>query len=217
MILGTSLFVLGFAGGPIVWGPISELYGRKIPLLIGIFIFAIFNVPVAVAQNIQTIMVCRFWGGFFGCAPLAIVGGALNDFWGPVDRGVAICVFAGATFIGPAAGPIMGGFITESYLGWRWTQWITLIMTALFGTITFMVVPESFGPVLLQRRAKHIRYATRNWAIHAQADEKEVNLKEIGVKYLFKPFKMLMFEPILVLMTLYMSLIYGQLLMTYQY
>lgn len=106
--LGTSLFVLGFGVGPLVWGPFSELYGRKVPLFIGYTIFAIFQIPVAVAQNLETIMLCRFLGGCFASAPLAIVGGAFVDFWGPVDRGVAICVFASATFIGPIAGPVMG-------------------------------------------------------------------------------------------------------------
>lgn len=70
--------------------------------------FAIFQIPVAVAQNLETIMICRFFGGCFASAPLAIVGGALADFWDPVDRGVAVAVFAAATFIGPVAGPIMG-------------------------------------------------------------------------------------------------------------
>lgn len=73
MVLGTSLFVLGFAFGPIVFGPLSELYGRKKPLMVGFYIFAIFQVPVAVAQNPQTIFVCRFIGGLFASAPLAIV------------------------------------------------------------------------------------------------------------------------------------------------
>lgn len=73
MVLGTSLFVLGFAFGPIVFGPLSELYGRKKPLMIGFYIFAIFQIPVAVAQNLQTIFVCRFFGGLFASAPLAIV------------------------------------------------------------------------------------------------------------------------------------------------
>lgn len=95
MILGTSLFVLGLAAGPPVWGPLSELLGRKYPLFIGFFIFAVFQIPVAVAQNIYTVMLCRFCGGFFGSAPLAIVGGSLADFFGPVDRGVAVCVYAG--------------------------------------------------------------------------------------------------------------------------
>lgn len=56
----------GFAFGPIMWGPFSELYGRKYPLFFGFFVFAIFQIPVAVAQNLQTIMICRFFGGFFG-------------------------------------------------------------------------------------------------------------------------------------------------------
>ncbi|KAF2215219.1 hypothetical protein CERZMDRAFT_109963 [Cercospora zeae-maydis SCOH1-5] len=209
MILGLSLFVLGFAFGPIVWGPFSELYGRKAPLFFGYAIFAVFQIPVAVATNLQTIFVCRFFGGFFASAPLAVVGGALADFFDPIDRGVAACLFCAATFIGPTLGPIMGGFITMSYLGWRWTQWITMIMAALFGTIGFFVIPETFAPVLLQRKAKKLRYQTKNWALHAPADEKEVNLQEIADKYLLKPFKMLALEPILVLVTLYMSLIYG--------
>lgn len=77
-------------------------------------------------------MLCRFVGGAFASAPLAIIRGALADFFGPVDRGVAICVFAGATFIGPIAGPIGGNFITQSYLGWRWTAWITLVLASAF-------------------------------------------------------------------------------------
>ena len=192
-----------------VWGPFSELYGRTRPLFFGFIVFAIFQIPVATAQNLYTILIARFFGGLFGCAPLAIVGGALADFWNPVDRGIAICVFAAATFIGPVAGPIMGGFITQSYLGWRWTAWITLIMSALFLVIGLIGLPESYAPVLLQRRAKKIRYETKNWAIRAKKDEQQIDLHEIVVKYLFRPLQMLIFEPILVLVTIYMGLIYG--------
>jgi len=210
MILGTSLFVLGFAFGPLVWSPISELYGRKTPLFIGFFCFAIFQIPVAVAQNAYTIFICRFFGGFFASSPLAIIGGAMNDFWDPVNRGIAVALFAGATFIGPVAGPIAGGFIVDSYLGWRWTEYITAIMAFFLGSIGFLIIPETFAPVLLQRRAKKIRFETRNWAIHAAADEQQVDFKELATKYLLKPFQMLVMEPILILVTLYMGFIYGE-------
>lgn len=209
MTLGTSLFVLGFAVGPIVWGPLSELYGRKRPLFFGFFCFAIFQIPVAVAQNVETIMLCRFLGGMFGSAPLAIVGGALADFWGPVERGFALGLFSGATFIGPVAGPIGGGFITMSYLGWRWTAWITLIIALFFGTIASFVCAESYAPVLLQRRATKKRFETRNWALHAPADENPVDMNSIIEKYIFRPFKMLILEPILILITIYMAFVYG--------
>ena len=75
----------------------------------GFVLLGVFQIPIAVAQNLETILVCRFLAGMFGCAPLAVVGGALADFWPPVERGVAMAVFSGATFIGPVAGPIMGG------------------------------------------------------------------------------------------------------------
>lgn len=107
MTLGTSLVVFGFAVGPLVWSPFSELYGRRIPLFLGYAAFAIFQIPVAVAQNLYTIMICRFLMGALGCSPLAVVGGAMADIWGPVDRAVAIAMFSGATFMGPSLGPIM--------------------------------------------------------------------------------------------------------------
>ncbi|THX97590.1 putative aldehyde reductase I [Aureobasidium pullulans] len=136
--------------------------------------------------------------------------------FGPIDRGIAVAVFASATFVGPVAGPIVGGFITMSHLGWRWTAWITLIMAGFFGLIGFVVIPETLAPVLLSRRAKKIRFATKNWAIHAKADENEVNMKELAHRYLLKPFQMLAMEPILLLVTLYMGFIYGFLYLCFE-
>ena len=61
------------------FGPASEVYGRKLPLFFGYIVFAIFQIPVAVAQNVETIMLGRFIGGLAASAPLAVVGGALAD------------------------------------------------------------------------------------------------------------------------------------------
>lgn len=79
----------------------SELYGRKVALFVGYTAFAVFQIPVAVGQDVRTVLVSRFFTGFFGCAPLAVVGGILADIWNPVDRGIAIALFAAATFCGP--------------------------------------------------------------------------------------------------------------------
>lgn len=128
MILGVTVYVCGFACGPLVWGPLSELYGRRNPLMVGMIGFVVFQIPVAVAQNIQTIMVFRFFGGAFGSAPLAIVAGMYVDFWDPVMRGVATMGYAGAVFAGPCLGPIVGEFtVKNSSLGWRWTLWFTMV------------------------------------------------------------------------------------------
>ncbi|KAE8384529.1 major facilitator superfamily domain-containing protein [Aspergillus alliaceus] len=216
MVLGTSLVVFGFALGPLCWAPLSELYGRRIPLFSGYLIFAIFQIPVAVAQNLKTILVCRFLMGVFGCSPLAIVGGALADIWYPVDRAVAVALFSSATFMGPVLGPIVwklifftGGFFADLYLGWRWTAWITLIASAFFGLIALFVVPETYGPVLLQKRAARLRVETNNSSLHSFLDIHKSTMSDIVTKYLFRPFQMLVQEPILVAMTIYLALIYG--------
>ena len=187
----------------------SEVYGRKWPLLSGFFIFAIFNIPVAVAQNLQTIMICRFLVGFGGAAPLAIVGGGLADMFDPITRGAAVLIFAGATFMGSIAGPIIGGFVTQSYLGWRWTQWLTLIPALVLWLVGVFFVPETFSPVLLTRRAKNLRFDTGNWALHSRHEAQRVELDAIARTYLIRPIVMLVQEPILMLVTVYMSLIYG--------
>lgn len=209
MVLATSLVVFGFAVGPMAWSPLSELYGRRLPLFLGYAIFAIFQIPVAVAKNLETILVCRFLIGVFGCSPVAVVGGALADFWNPVDRAIAIAMFSAATFVGPSLGPIVGGFLTESYLGWRWTAWITLIASAAFGLAGFFVIPETYAPVLHQRRAARLRQETGNWALHALLDENRPTAKDIVWKYLLRPVQMFFLEPILILITLYLALIYG--------
>ena len=116
-----SLFLLGFVLGPVFFGPASEVFGRRVPLFLGYAAFAIFQIPVAVAQNVETIMLGRFLGGFSASAPLAVVGGAMADIWGPIERAYGICIFAASAFTGPVAGPIIGGFVTQSHLGWRWT------------------------------------------------------------------------------------------------
>ena len=78
-LLGLSLYVLGFATGPILWAPLSELRGRKLPLLVAMFGFTIFQIAVAVGKDLQTVLICRFFGGVFGSCPLAVVAAIFSD------------------------------------------------------------------------------------------------------------------------------------------
>ena len=84
-----------------VFGPLSEYYGRTRPLFFGMALFIIFQIPVALAQNLQTLLVGRFLTGLFGGAPLAILPGTYVDFMTPVERGIAISAFTGSVFLGP--------------------------------------------------------------------------------------------------------------------
>ncbi|EMC92415.1 hypothetical protein BAUCODRAFT_77726 [Baudoinia panamericana UAMH 10762] len=210
MILSVSLYVVGFACGPLVWGPLSEVFGRRIPLMIGMFGFLIFQIPVGVANNVATIFLARFFAAAFGAAPLAIVAGMYVDFWDPTMRAIATQAFAAAVFAGPATGPIVGEFtVKNEALGWRWTAWFTMIMGAVFFLVGLFVIPETLAPVLLKRKAARLRVETKNWALHSKSEEEPVSNKAIFRKYGLKPLLMIVREPILIIMTIYISLVYG--------
>ena len=99
--LGLSLFVLGFAIGPLLWAPLSEMFGRQI-LFFGTYgALTAFNAGAAASQNIQTLLILRFFAGSFGSSPLTNAGGVIADIFPASQRGLAMSVFAAAPFMGP--------------------------------------------------------------------------------------------------------------------
>ncbi|KAJ5084603.1 hypothetical protein NUU61_009182 [Penicillium alfredii] len=207
--LGTSLYVLGFACGPLIWAPASELRGRKWPLTIGMLGGGIFTIGSAVAKDIQTLIICRFFAGTFGASQLTVVPAVLADVFDNTYRGVAISLYALTVFIGPFSAPFIGGFIASSYLGWRWTLYIPAILSLVLGALCVVFLKETYAPCLLIVKAAAIRRQTHNWGVHAKQEEVEVNFRDLLNKYFTRPLKMLITEPILLLVSLYMSFIYG--------
>ncbi len=104
--LGLSLFVLGFAIGPLAFAPLSELYGRQYIFIVTYGAFTAFNAGVAGANNIETVLILRFFAGAFGASALTNPGGQIADMFGPRLMGLAMSLFIAAPFIGPAIGPV---------------------------------------------------------------------------------------------------------------
>jgi DHA1 family multidrug resistance protein-like MFS transporter len=131
--LGTSFYVLGFAFGPIFWAPLSELKGRRLPLIISPFAMMVFNFAIASGKDLQTVLICRFFAGLFGSAPLAVVAAVFSDMFDNASRGIAITIFSLTVFTGPLMQPFIGGFIVTSHLGWRWTEYlIGILVSSIF-------------------------------------------------------------------------------------
>ncbi|CZR53057.1 probable fluconazole resistance protein [Phialocephala subalpina] len=208
-LLGLSLYVLGFALGPTFWAPLSELRGRRLPLVISMFGFSIFQVAVAAGKDLQTILLCRFWGGMFGACPLAVVAAVFSDMFDNRTRGMAITVFSMTVFTGPLLAPFIGGFIVESYLGWRWTEWLPAIMGFSAFIVDFIFLEETYPPVILIQKAAELRRRTKNWGIHAKQEEIEIDFRELITKNFSRPMRLLFTEPIVLLLSIYMAFIYG--------
>jgi multidrug resistance protein len=207
--LGLSFFVLGFAVGPLFWAPLSELYGRQV-LFFGTFAaYTVFNVGCAVSQNIHTLIILRFFAASFGSSPLTNAGGVIADIFEAADRGVAMAVFAVAPFMGPALGPIVGGFLGES-AGWRWIEGFLAAFSGVMWLIGSAIVPETYAPVLLRRRAENLSQITgKVYRSRTDIDNGEVALGRTLQKALSRPWILLIREPIVLMLSTYQAIIYG--------
>ena len=213
--LGVSLFVLGFAVGPLMWAPLSELYGRQL-LFIGTYIMlTAFNAGAAGVKSIAGLLVLRFLAGTFGASPLTNAGGVIADMFPANQRGLGMSVFAAAPFLGPVIGPIVGGFAGES-IGWRWVEGIMAIFTGVLCIIGTLLIPETYSPVILGRRAKAL--AKRTGKVYISDMEKKqgkTTPKAAFQKAMIRPWALLFTEPIVLLLSIYMAIIYGTLYMLF--
>ncbi|KAL7904626.1 major facilitator superfamily domain-containing protein [Trichoderma velutinum] len=211
--LGTTLFLFGFGVGPLLWAPLSEVYGRRIAVMAPMFIAICFSFATATAKDLQTIMLTRFWGAFFSSAPVTNTGGVLGDLFSPAYRGIAMAGYAMAVVGGPSLGPIVSAAVTEqSFLGWRWTEYLTGMLQAVFLLIAVIFIDESYPPKLLVYKARRLRHESGNWALHAKFEEWDVNVKDLCKKFLVRPVQLLL-TPICFLVALYASFCYGILYM----
>lgn len=212
--LSSALYLVGYAVGPVFWAPLSELRGRKLPLLIGNFGFSVFAVAAAVSKDVQTLMISRFFMGVFGSSPIVIVAALYSDIYDAKQRGPALTVFAVAVFVGPTVGPIVGSFTVTSYLGWRWDSYWSAIMGFTTFALILLFVKETYPPTVLVSKAALLRRGTKNWAIHAKQEEIEIDLHEMIEKNLSRPLRMIFTEPILILLGIYMTFVYGLIYIT---
>lgn len=208
--LGVSLYILGFATGPLIWAPFSELKGRRIPFTLSMFGFSVFCFATAVAKDLQTIFICRFFAGFFGACSLTLSGAVCSDMLSPKTYTVGMVGFCVAVFMGPLLAPVIGGFtIMNEHLGWRWTHYIAGILGAISFASMLFFLDESYAPVILTTKANRLRHETQNWAIHAKHEELEMHLSAIFHNFLMTPLKMLALDPIILCMCIFGSFVYG--------
>jgi MFS family permease len=117
--------------------------------------------------------------------------------------------------LGSIIGPIVGAYIVDAY-GWRWTAWIKLILCTAVGLACTVLLRESSHNRLLINRAARLRRDTRNEYLRAQAEMASLDAKVLLRKYTTKPARMFVREPILIVMTIYLTLVYGSLYLSYQ-
>ncbi|KAF9533349.1 major facilitator superfamily domain-containing protein [Crepidotus variabilis] len=212
--LGISLYVLGFALGPLVFASIGEMYGRRIIFLITLSLYTLFQLQGVLAHNVPTLLSCRLLTGIFGSSPLTNAGGTVSDIWSLRERGLASAIYATVPFLGPVIGPIVGGYVVQNHrLGWHFNFVLIFVFSVLSLVTGYLFVPETYAPVLLRRRAEKLTKAS-NGAVHYVSiydQHQSKSFSKVLFRTLSRPFLFLFTEPIVFFLSIYCAVLYGTL------
>jgi multidrug resistance protein len=213
-----SVYLLGFAVGPLFLSPLSEIYGRRIILNISNVFFCAFTLGCALAPNLGGLIGMRFLAGVGGSACLTIGTGVIADMYVPQQRGRAVAMYSLGILFGPILGPICGGFIAER-AGWRWDFWVILIAGVLLTTLLIVFNPETYHPVLLNwKTAKLRKELSRPDLQNVMTYDKDAAARsqsQILKHGIVRPMRMLFTSPIVLFISVYVSFLFGLLILLF--
>ncbi|CAI4483866.1 BAK_1a_G0021070.mRNA.1.CDS.1 [Saccharomyces cerevisiae] len=207
-ILSCSLMVIGFSLGPLIWSPVSDLYGRRVAYFVSMGLYVIFNIPCALAPNLGCLLACRFLCGVWSSSGLCLVGGSIADMFPSETRGKAIAFFAFAPYVGPVVGPLVNGFISVSTGRMDLIFWVNMAFAGVMWIIS-SAIPETYAPVILKRKAARLRKETGNPKIMTEQEAQGVSMSEMMRACLLRPLYFAVTEPVLVATCFYVCLIYS--------
>ncbi|GAA5907501.1 hypothetical protein JCM6882_003878 [Rhodosporidiobolus microsporus] len=142
LALGVSLFILGQGAFPMCWSAISEVSGRKYCYIISLVIYIVGSIVCSRSQTIAVFLVMRILQSLGSSAVLALGAGTLADMYDTHERGTKLGIFYACPLLGPAAGPIIGGGLTEAD-SWRGTFYFLTAYGGLCLALMFWL-PDTF-------------------------------------------------------------------------
>jgi multidrug resistance protein len=193
VVLGITTYLAGLALGSVVLAPLSEMYGRRPVYLIAVFMFVVLIIPAALANDLASILVVRFFGAIAGSAMISNAPGTVSDIVSDDYRALAFSIWSIGPMNGPVIGPLIGGFVFQ-YMGWRWTNWVVMIGSA---TSFFMVliIGETYAPAILRAKSAKKRKETGDERWFSRYDDKK-KFWPLLRENLIRPCSMAVKEPI---------------------
>lgn len=240
VLVGITTFTAGFAIAPMVLAPFSEINGRRPVFLASGVVFVISQVGSGVTRSYAGMLVVRFLVGVGGSTFSTMVGGVVSDIYHAEDRNTPMALFSGAALFGTGLGPLVCGFIAQN-TSFRWIFYLQAIVDGVMVLLICIVFKETRGSVLLSRKAKALNkyYEAREAAGYygfdmvehhdekgppttvsrrirwkVKSDEERASLSRmIGIS-LYRPFHLLVTEPVVFWFSLWVAFSWAVLYLT---
>lgn len=190
----------------------SEFYGRRWIFHISFLLYIAFGFLCAFTPNFAGLLVGRFITGTAVSAALTNAPGIIADIWDPIGRYNAMILFSVVTFVGPALGPVVSGFL-QLRETWRWTFYVLLWMAG--GTeLMLITLPETLPAIVLLNKARRLRKEPSNAHVRAPVEAEDRTLMGIFKTALTRPW-ILLFDTISFLIAIYYAVVYTILYMLF--
>ncbi|OAQ86733.1 fluconazole resistance protein [Purpureocillium lilacinum] len=206
-----SIFLLGYAVGPLFLSPLSEIYGRNIILVTSSAWFCAWLIGCALAPSLDTLIFFRFLTGVGGSACQTIGGAIIADMFPVSDRGRAMTIWMLGPMFGPSCAPVIGGFVSET-IGWRWVNWLAFIPATIAVALMTFLSRETNHQVLIAHKTKRLQKELNRPELrscYVDPDAPALSKGQILLNGLIRPMKMLFRSAIIFSVSLYIAFAYG--------
>jgi DHA1 family bicyclomycin/chloramphenicol resistance-like MFS transporter len=143
--LSLSSFFIGISIGQLIYGPLLERYGRKIPLYFGLGLYAISAFACATAVSVEMLILFRFFQALGGCVGMVASRAMVRDLFDVKDNAKVFSTLMLVIAVSPIIAPSLGGFIS-GYFGWRYIFVMLILVIAMILSGIYFLLPDSKGP-----------------------------------------------------------------------
>src|SRR3546814_4004503 len=140
--LTLSVFLAGFAVSQLVYGPLSDRFGRRPVILGGVALYLLASLACMVAPSIEVLILARFVQAVGACVGPAIGRAAVRDIYGRERSGRMLAFMGMVMALAPAFGPILGGFL-EVWFGWRANFAVLALFSVIILAASFVALPAT--------------------------------------------------------------------------
>ncbi|KAL9594530.1 MAG: hypothetical protein Q9179_005352 [Wetmoreana sp. 5 TL-2023] len=153
-------------------------------------------------------LIARFIDGVAGSAFLSVAGGTIGDMFDRSELQAPMMIYSASPFIGPPIGPIVADFINY-FTSWRWTFYVLLIWSAAMLAGIILIIPETYHPVLLRRKATRLRRETGDERWRAPIENLDRSILQTVLRSIYRPFVLLTLEPMCLNLCLFSAVLLG--------
>ncbi|WP_342641850.1 multidrug effflux MFS transporter [Rhodoligotrophos ferricapiens] len=145
MQMTVSLYIVGLAAGQLIYGPLSDRFGRRRVLMAGLGLYAIASLAAALASSADALIVSRLFQALGGCSGLVLGRAIIRDTGGTMDAARRLALMNLIVMVGPGLAPVVGGALA-TMIGWRSIFYTLCALGLLTLVLAAWLLPETSQP-----------------------------------------------------------------------